>query len=543
MRGDAHADDASITTDQERDSGDECRDVHRSSSESSPTHVPSFTPTAASAPPVFLTPKPIYSSKRANTHPRPEPFMTPPMSTLNARGGSGWTVKEDGGRIGAQHDLLPATPTVATVNESKQVGASGYFSSPPRTHATVCLSPDPRKKFGHQGVTGSGGGGRRCSAPIPIGAHPRVVGPRSHARGTPSSLGRSASLSGSGASGGGTSSGHGSSSSGSRAWPMASPQWHSASGGSDAVQLARYREATALVPSGGIGGVRSPVVGFDTGMHSGGGSGSFTSRQGMSWESGGLMAGRNFLGSYEESLLSGRMSHSAASPVAGFVAELGACGAGRTPAHITLPLPASFYKIPGEDTPSPYVGHVQLDAHPNVLPAGRYRIPVQGLVQLMVYNPERTGTKVFLVKYDLRDMPAKTHTFLRQRTFVEHALRSSPTGATRTTTRLLYAIHLRFVCTKPGRVYLHKDIRVVFSHRAPDKTEKVKTITEGPKNPSYSPLKKSTAHPKKFRAASATPNDYSGVATESHDRVKHRNYRNLKHMHGDGPPPRLSLEA
>jgi hypothetical protein len=205
-----------------------------------------------------------------------------------------------------------------------------------------------------------------------------------------------------------------------------------------------------------------------------------------------MMASKRLLGSFEESLLSGRMSHSASSAVTGFMAEIGACGAGKTPKHITLDLPAAFYKLPGESSPSPYVGKIQLDDDHEEMPGGRYRVPTHGLVQVMIYNPERTGIKVFLVKYDFRDMPRRSRTFLRQRTFVEIPGERDADGECRR--RLLYAVHLRFICTRPGRVYLHKDIRVVFTHRAPDPSEKIKTITEGPSNPVYSPAAKPLPH-------------------------------------------------
>eukprot|EP00041_Stephanoeca_diplocostata_P015518 m.296515 g.296515 ORF g.296515 m.296515 type:complete len:873 (+) comp20065_c0_seq2:238-2856(+) len=533
MRNESQADDGSNAVDHEHDVEDVSRGVEG---------MPPETTTTAS--PVFLTPQPMYSTKRHSTGSfQPQRFMTPPLSSSSTHAAAVRVVP--GEHTGEVH-----TATVTTVNESKQVGASGYFSSPPRMHRPICLSPDPRKKFGPPGPTGGsssssggGSGGRLCSAPIPIGT--RSLGPRAHHRGTPSSLGRSASL---GGSGGGSSGGRsvcGATLVDGGAVFVAPGRCRTLSGGSEtATSTGRHREWA-------LHGATSPVNGLSVSTHSGSSHSRSSNRHGVSWENGtgGLMAGRNFLGSYEESLLSGRMSHSSASPVAGFVAELGACGAGRTPPHIKLPLPASFYKIPGEDTPSPYVGHVQLDAHPGVLPAGRYRIPVQGLVQLMVYNPERTGTKVFLVKYDLRDMPPKTHTFLRQRTFVEHEVRDSPAGPARTTSRLLYAIHLRFVCTKPGRVYLHKDIRVVFSHRAPDKTEKVKTITEGPKNPSYSPIKKDKTHTRRHaRVPTATPDVYRPDTTgRSHDHVQHSDHLNLRHLHTSDlrthPPPRLSLEV
>eukprot|EP00040_Diaphanoeca_grandis_P039375 m.258891 g.258891 ORF g.258891 m.258891 type:complete len:740 (-) comp37243_c0_seq1:101-2320(-) len=212
---------------------------------------------------------------------------------------------------------------------------------------------------------------------------------------------------------------------------------------------------------------------------------------------------KRLLGSYEESLLSGRMNNWASSSVKGFVAELGACGAGKTPPHVRLALPASFYKIPGESSSSaPYVGTLDLAnaearRQHKSLKNGRYRVPPNGLVQLMIYNPQKTGVKVFLVKYDFREMPSKTRTFLRQSTYLEiPSSRRAPSSMSGSCSsqpprrkQLLYAIHLRFVCTKPGRIYLDKDIRVVFSHRAPDLNDKVTTVTEGPKNPMFSPIK------------------------------------------------------
>ena len=51
----------------------------------------------------------------------------------------------------------------------------------------------------------------------------------------------------------------------------------------------------------------------------------------------------------------------------------------------------------------------------------------------------------------------------------------------------------RFLCSRSGRVYLHKDIRLIFARRAPD-TEPdfsrvtLTTVTEAPPSPKYGPL-------------------------------------------------------
>lgn len=81
------------------------------------------------------------------------------------------------------------------------------------------------------------------------------------------------------------------------------------------------------------------------------------------------------VGSYEESILRGRMSTSPSRPL-DFLAQIGVLGLGkcksslRCPAHVTLPFPAVFYSYSttnygrggdSEDGPSPYVGQIDLE--------------------------------------------------------------------------------------------------------------------------------------------------------------------------------------
>lgn len=193
---------------------------------------------------------------------------------------------------------------------------------------------------------------------------------------------------------------------------------------------------------------------------------------------------RRLLGSFEESLFNGWMA-AAPSCVQGFRAEIGACGAGMCPTHVKLPLPAAFYHVPGEDLPSPYVGTIDLDAGlADRKPSGLYEVPRRGAIQVVISNPEATGIKVFFVNYNLSDMPPRTRTFLRQRTY---ARKKDSSGQAAAAPCLRYAIHLRFVCSKKRRIYLYKDIRVVFAHRAPDDNEKLQVLLEGPQNPRFAP--------------------------------------------------------
>lgn len=159
-----------------------------------------------------------------------------------------------------------------------------------------------------------------------------------------------------------------------------------------------------------------------------------------------------------------------------------------------------------DEAPTPYVGIIDLDQGlKHRRPKGLYRLPDKGVVQVVIKNPEKTGIKVFIVPYDFQDMPNRTKTFLRQRTVAEQTpepvlgpcpaamlrCRSPPVSKSRPAARrtLQYAIHLQFLKCKKGKLYLCKDVRVIFSHRAPDSSQKVLTTSEGP-SPKYTPWRR-----------------------------------------------------
>ncbi|KAF3893617.1 DUF4210 domain-containing protein [Trichophyton interdigitale] len=87
----------------------------------------------------------------------------------------------------------------------------------------------------------------------------------------------------------------------------------------------------------------------------------------------------SMVGSFEESILRGRMSTNPSKPL-DFTAEIGVLGKGncksnlRCPPHVMVPFPAVFYSYSGsasgkniaDDSPSPYVGFIDLE---NFLPA------------------------------------------------------------------------------------------------------------------------------------------------------------------------------
>ncbi|KAI9206480.1 uncharacterized protein BJ171DRAFT_396383, partial [Polychytrium aggregatum] len=162
----------------------------------------------------------------------------------------------------------------------------------------------------------------------------------------------------------------------------------------------------------------------------------------------------SLVGSYEESILSGRMSTLPSKPIS-FIAEIGVIGLAKCksslkcPPHLTLPFHAYFYELPGDESPStPYVGTIYLQSqetgadgpgdgignghsevpvreeltvfepdHTRFKASEGYRLPGKGQLQVIIKNQSRTAAKVFLLQYDFRDMPPNTKTFLRQKVY------------------------------------------------------------------------------------------------------------------------------
>ena len=234
----------------------------------------------------------------------------------------------------------------------------------------------------------------------------------------------------------------------------------------------------------------------------------------------------SMVGSFEESILRGRMSTPPSKPL-DFVAQIGVLGKGdcpaklKCPAHVIIPFPAVFYNYPSsstsrsisDDSPSPYVGTVDLEHHlspvvepqrrkrrgahadpdaimaeltgpqntsigralaqqeasgltsprdpPKILLDGAYRVPQNGQLQVVLKNPNKTAVKLFLIPYNLEDMSPGTKTFVRQRSFssgpiVENTLSEAPVNDPLSKKQILrYLIHLKFCCLSKGKYYLY----------------------------------------------------------------------------------------
>lgn len=201
------------------------------------------------------------------------------------------------------------------------------------------------------------------------------------------------------------------------------------------------------------------------------------------------------MGSYENSLLAGRLSATPSPPI-DFHASIGVLGSSdspsklRCPTHLHIPFGATFYPNVESGTSSPFVGTIDLEAHylallsPPCDPLPRfpgYRLPPRGQVQLVIKNPNSTAIKLFLIPYDLTGLDRNGEggkTFLRQKSYAV-----LDEGSDEGKGRLRYAVHLQF-CAPPtsgeSRFYLHNTIRVVFASRALDSTERLRVVAEGP---------------------------------------------------------------
>lgn len=113
---------------------------------------------------------------------------------------------------------------------------------------------------------------------------------------------------------------------------------------------------------------------------------------------------RSLVGSFEENILSNRLNP--IRTVDGYTAEVRASCKNFQPSPLKSGVRVSFFSA-GDCFP--YLGQVPIGQH-------GYKIPKKGTLQVTLFNPNRTIVKLFVLLYDLTDMPPNSQTFLRQKT-------------------------------------------------------------------------------------------------------------------------------
>ena len=285
----------------------------------------------------------------------------------------------------------------------------------------------------------------------------------------------------------------------------------------------------------------------------------------------------SMVGSFEESIIRGRMSAPASRPFE-FTAQIGVMGKGncpaslKCPAHVTIPFNAVYYSYSSatnsrsisDDTPSPYVGTIEVrrklkdvvlashqktktagntdhDQDQKIHVGGAYRVPQTGQLQIIIKSQNRTAVKLFLVPYDLAGIQPGMKSFVRQRIFSTGPIIDSALGTTGSSSKydpladkhiLRYLIHVKFCCPAKGRFYVYDDIRVVFANRVPDGKEKLRSEIQHPE-PMFSTWKSFRPEDRPVHAAGITVSPASNPFSfeDHHDvnRTENISFNRLQH--------------
>ncbi|CAF2196584.1 unnamed protein product [Rotaria magnacalcarata] len=173
---------------------------------------------------------------------------------------------------------------------------------------------------------------------------------------------------------------------------------------------------------------------------------------------------------FTESLLNGKFLPCGV--LDGFTVKLGASGL-FIPKQVILPVTTFWFNLSEHPAASPYLGFINLQC----LPKRGYHTPTKGTITLALLNPNRTAVHLFLILYDLSDMPPDHRTFIRQRVVLMPENTSDDnmheqSTVTSSKENLRYLAHIRFVTSQTGKLYMHSDIRLIFARNKLDYDER-----------------------------------------------------------------------
>uniref|UniRef100_A0A6G1S4U7 Protein FAM214A n=1 Tax=Aceria tosichella TaxID=561515 RepID=A0A6G1S4U7_9ACAR len=115
---------------------------------------------------------------------------------------------------------------------------------------------------------------------------------------------------------------------------------------------------------------------------------------------------RPLVGNFEENVLNNRLEP--IRTIEGYTAEVRASCNLVQPKPLRSKVRVNVFSL---DDSFPYLGQVDLNSR-------KYKLPKKGTLQVTLFNPNGTLVKLWLLKYDLTEMPPSSQTFLRQKTLL-----------------------------------------------------------------------------------------------------------------------------
>ncbi|WBW71437.1 DUF4210 domain protein, FAM214A-like protein, implicated in chromosome segregation [Schizosaccharomyces osmophilus] len=176
-----------------------------------------------------------------------------------------------------------------------------------------------------------------------------------------------------------------------------------------------------------------------------------------------------FVGSYEESLFNCKMPLNPSQCIP-FVVDIGVVSQCKCrsslicPPHFKMRFWSAYYTTDDSDFQSPYVGQfyvpestAQKNRKRKTTVCG-YQIPQVGQLQVMIKRLDGTLIKIYLIQYDLSDMPNESKASIRQVIYLD-LFRDTPE---RSFKYLKYGVHLQ-IRSLNNQYFLYGIQRVIFS--------------------------------------------------------------------------------